>query len=129
MKQYITSHDAERQTSLVSDIASLQHQFHRIPTLLQNLPNESTIADVWCGSEFTIVLDSEGFLWGCGWNEHGNLGIGHLDSINNICNEWKQIQKTVERNCVQLNAEPLSVHLWEGSIACGGGHVVAIMKV
>jgi alpha-tubulin suppressor-like RCC1 family protein len=30
-----------------------------------------------CGSESTIVVDGEGTIWGCGWNEHGNLGTGN----------------------------------------------------
>jgi hypothetical protein len=31
------------------------------------------IAEVWCGSEYSIASDASGLLWGCGWNEHGNL--------------------------------------------------------
>jgi alpha-tubulin suppressor-like RCC1 family protein len=37
---------------------------------------DKKIALVDCGSEFTYVLDQSGVIWGCGWNEHGNLGIG-----------------------------------------------------
>lgn len=54
------------------------------PTLLPPPPPMSKlpvspqreIKEVWCGSEFTVASDAEGFLWGCGWSEHGNLSCG-----------------------------------------------------
>jgi alpha-tubulin suppressor-like RCC1 family protein len=42
----------------------------------QRLFQDKKIALVNCGSESTYVLDQSGVIWGCGWNEHGNLGIG-----------------------------------------------------
>jgi alpha-tubulin suppressor-like RCC1 family protein len=41
--------------------------------LFQSLPN---IQYVVCGSEFTVVVDSDDTIWSCGWNEHGNLATG-----------------------------------------------------
>jgi alpha-tubulin suppressor-like RCC1 family protein/cation transport regulator ChaC len=32
---------------------------------------------VACGSESTAIVDTDGEIWSCGWNEHGNLGLGH----------------------------------------------------
>ena len=32
------------------------------------------VAAVRCGSESCMAVDSDGGLWGWGWNEHGNLG-------------------------------------------------------
>ena len=38
--------------------------------------DKTDIVNVVCGSESTIVLDKSGNIYGCGWNEHGNLSIG-----------------------------------------------------
>ena len=37
---------------------------------------DKKIQSVVCGSESTMVLDTSSEIWGCGWNEHGNLSIG-----------------------------------------------------
>lgn len=29
------------------------------------------------GSEHTLILDEDSIVWAFGWNEHGNLGLGH----------------------------------------------------
>ncbi|KJA14927.1 hypothetical protein HYPSUDRAFT_92131 [Hypholoma sublateritium FD-334 SS-4] len=41
---------------------------------------------VVCGSEHVLVLEDASIpgssrLWGWGWNEHGNLGVGHTDDV------------------------------------------------
>lgn len=78
------------------------------------MPDGKTIAEVWCGSEFTLAVDDkDGNLWSCGWNEHGNLGIGKVDSTN----KWQEVISWKSSKSVR-------VHLWEGSLACGGGHVI-----
>ena len=35
------------------------------------------IKQIVCGQEHTIILTVEGSLFGCGWNGHGQLGLGH----------------------------------------------------
>jgi len=37
---------------------------------------DKKIRSIQCGSESTMVIDTDGQLLGCGWNEHGNLGTG-----------------------------------------------------
>jgi alpha-tubulin suppressor-like RCC1 family protein/cation transport regulator ChaC len=37
---------------------------------------DKKIQSIVCGSESTMVLDTYSEIWGCGWNEHGNLSIG-----------------------------------------------------
>jgi len=37
------------------------------------------IRSIQCGSESTMVIDTDGQLLGCGWNEHGNLGTGNQE--------------------------------------------------
>ncbi|KIK81986.1 hypothetical protein PAXRUDRAFT_832496 [Paxillus rubicundulus Ve08.2h10] len=50
------------------------------------LPAEHTISTFTCGSEHVLVMygSSEGnspSVWGWGWNEHGNLGLGTLGNV------------------------------------------------
>lgn len=134
MKQYITSYET---TNTQNNHSNIHYHRCHVPSLLKPLPAGHTIADAWCGSEFTIVVDECGYLWGCGWNEHGNIGIGctkggSLD--DNICNEWFQVQKIIDYedqpadSTSQIKTNPLQVHLWEGSVACGGGHAIALSK-
>ena len=47
-----------------------------VPRELAALPQGHRTAEVWCGSEFTLAADEHGRMWGCGWNEHGNVGCG-----------------------------------------------------
>jgi alpha-tubulin suppressor-like RCC1 family protein len=44
------------------------------------MQNGQKVADLICGSESTHVVDEGGkILLGCGWNEHGNLGMSSCD--------------------------------------------------
>jgi alpha-tubulin suppressor-like RCC1 family protein len=44
--------------------------------------SDKEIKCVECGSESTMIIDSKDQLWGCGWNEHGNLGtVDQEDSL------------------------------------------------
>lgn len=38
------------------------------------LPANVSVTSVACGSESCLCVDSDGGLWGWGWNEHGNVG-------------------------------------------------------
>ena len=83
------------------------------PVPLSPLPEDRTMVEVWCGSEFTIALDDAGCLWSHGWNEHGNLGIGHQNALGED-RVWRPIQS------LRL------LYPWEGFLACGGAHVICI---
>ena len=41
---------------------------------------ERPIDKIACGSEHVLLL-SEGEVWAWGWNEHGNLGLGHQEDV------------------------------------------------
>lgn len=112
MKQYITKYTDNKAGE--QKISPCQ-----VPTLLRCLPENRFITDAWCGSEFTLVLDDKSNLWGCGWNEHGNLGIG----MESVCGEWKQVLTGDDGQ-----RSPITLQLWEGNLACGGGHVIALVK-
>jgi alpha-tubulin suppressor-like RCC1 family protein/cation transport regulator ChaC len=42
------------------------------------------IKDACCGSESLSVLDHNNDILSCGWNEHGNLAVGHSSDIHNF---------------------------------------------
>eukprot|EP01038_Epipyxis_sp_PR26KG_P004346 gene4346-6150_t len=94
------------------------------PVPLSPLPEGNEICEVWCGSEYTIAADqANGHLWSSGWNEHGNLGNGSQTitrgNDNGVGNGWSKV----------INSEGEQVKLslvWEGAVACGGGHAVCI---
>lgn len=92
-----------------------------IPRQLVCPVGDHTLDLVATGSEFTIACDAIGGLWGCGWNEHGNLGIGHQDHDNNseniCCHHWTKIVD----DCG--NHQQLSC-IGNHYLACGGGHVI-----
>ena len=45
-----------------------------LPTPIPNLPKINIIS---CGSDFTICVDYEGFIWSFGYNSYGQLGTGN----------------------------------------------------
>lgn len=76
------------------------------------------IESVACGSESTVVVDSLNHIWCCGWNEHGNLGIGSKED---------QLELTQVRGAPILKA-PRYPETSKLCVAAGGAHVLA-MKV
>ena len=44
--------------------------------------NTNDIKSVCCGFYHTIVLKNDGTLWGCGYNNYGQLGLGDTSSRN-----------------------------------------------
>ena len=99
---------------------------HQVPRLLAPLPRGHSAVEVWCGSEYTVAADENGGLWACGWNEHGNLGVGtpqsrSVDSA--VVGEWWAVGAT--NVCNDGSGLSLS-HVWEGALACGGAHVLCL---
>lgn len=87
------------------------------PTSLQE--KSPSLASFSCGSESTMFVDMCGRLWGCGWNEHGNLGTGNdADSL---------ILSPVTG--AQIVAPPPSDGTGDILLASGGAHVLAIRKL
>lgn len=72
--------------------------------------------EVWAGSEYTIAADTEGRLWGSGWNEHGNLSPApdtNGSAVNKDKGGWTDMGVRLQ-------------HVWAGALACGGGHVLCV---
>ncbi len=115
------------------------------PKRIAMLPNDEEIITIWAGSEFTIACDGTQRLWGCGWNEHANLGTG--DSVNHY--SWNPVlseshnlfsemtDDTGPATIISAHGfpdEPKGKHhhqlqlayCWDGSVACGCGHCLAV---
>jgi alpha-tubulin suppressor-like RCC1 family protein/cation transport regulator ChaC len=78
---------------------------------------DKKIQSIVCGSESTMVLDTSGEIWGCGWNEHGNLSIGSTkDTLS--------LTKTVGARVVGPPGSGQQL-----AVAAGGAHFLAAMVV
>ena len=49
-------------------------------TLTQITSNINDIKSVYCGSNYTVVLKNDDTLWGSGWNNYGQLGLGDTNN-------------------------------------------------
>jgi alpha-tubulin suppressor-like RCC1 family protein/cation transport regulator ChaC len=68
-----------------------------------------------CGSESTMVVDTDGILLGCGWNEHGNLGRGDQSDCLSLS----------RANGVKVSTPPdISVGPSSLALAVGGAHYI-----
>jgi alpha-tubulin suppressor-like RCC1 family protein len=82
-------------------------------------PPEQQVSAVWCGSEFLVVRTTVGELWGRGWAEHGNLGDGQEGGP--VAKEW-------QRTRGGSGGAEVVVGEWEGMVACGGAHCLALVE-
>ncbi|KAF5316593.1 hypothetical protein D9619_006616 [Psilocybe cf. subviscida] len=46
-----------------------------------SLDTQNSAVSIHCGSEHVLALVEDCEIWGWGWNEHGNLGVGHTDDV------------------------------------------------
>ena len=49
-------------------------------TFTQITTNTDNIKQIYCGNGHTIILKDDGTLWGCGLNNHGQLGLGDTNN-------------------------------------------------
>ena len=47
-------------------------------TFTQVTTNINDIKSVYCGCHYTLILKNDGTLWGCGYNNCGQLGLGDM---------------------------------------------------
>ena len=85
------------------------------------VPTRLPVTDVQtvsCGSEFTVAVDTNGKLWSCGWNEHGNLGYAAAE----ISTTWQSLSHPPL-------VQPPGTHVDDGEysicLAAGGSHFLA----
>lgn len=94
------------------------------PTVLHdtNADNGINCLEVCCGSESTIVLDDSHTLHAVGWNEHGNLGIGH--STNNaILSPVLGPNISAPRRNIAIEPEGRGIVM-----AAGGAHFICTLQ-
>ena len=66
-------------------------------TFTQITTNADNIKQVCCGVSHTLILKNDGTLWGCGYNEFGQLGLGDTNyrttftKITTNTNDIKQV--------------------------------------
>jgi alpha-tubulin suppressor-like RCC1 family protein len=105
------------------------------------VPESVTIVQISCGEDFSVALDSEGYLYSTGSSEYGQLGNGetgeYFIAANKLgfanCNVFTKRSvfcHTPGENAHSSNAKDKVVPLAEDvriqSIACGKHHVVAV---
>ncbi|KAF8596188.1 RCC1/BLIP-II [Ceratobasidium sp. AG-I] len=62
----------------------------------QNITSETPFRKMACGSEHVLILAGEE-VWGWGWNEHGNLGVGHTEDVLSPVCIWPRKQSDKEK--------------------------------
>lgn len=76
----------------------------------------TSLDSITCGSEFSVGVSSDGHLFACGWNEHGNLGYA---TPNTDCStEWGSLRHA---RLVQP-AGTSSEQVFPICLAAGGSH-------
>jgi protein ATS1 len=68
-----------------------REQASRAPLAAVHFPEGAHVLDFSCGSEHVLAiveLRGRTEVWGWGWNEHGNLGIGSLEDVNMPVKIW-----------------------------------------
>jgi len=75
--------------------------------------------DFCCGAESSMAVDESGRVWGCGWNEHGNLSIGNaIDTDEMTCTVGEEINSSPSHDSITKQV----------IITAGGGHILAMMN-
>jgi len=69
------------------------------------------------------VVDEDGKIWGCGWNEHGNLGNSNADE-----NIYQLTAATGARLMKPPHGTESEHEGAEFLIAAGGAHFLAMLK-
>ena len=94
------------------------------PSLIPNVP--PNIVQFFCGCDQSLFLDSEGNVFSVGYNEEGELGLGH-NTNQNVLNKIPNIPpiKTISCVCTSCYLIDFEGNLWSfGYNSCGQlGHV------
>ena len=79
------------------------------------LPNGARVREIACGTESSVLVGDDWSVWACGWNEHGNLGVGDREDRG----VWTRVPGFPIRE-----DEGVGRML----VACGGAHVLAVKE-
>ena len=98
-------------------------------TLTQITTNADGIKSIYCGSNYTVVLKNDGTLWGSGWNNYGQLGLGDTNNrkiftqITTNINNIKSVYCSKYHTLILKNDGTLwgSGNNGSGQLGLGGG--------
>lgn len=62
-----------------------------------------------------MLVGEDGSVWACGWNEHGNLGVGDREDRR----EWTRVP-----GAPSLEGKGVGRMM----VACGGAHVLVVKE-
>ncbi|KAL7575073.1 hypothetical protein ACA910_000444 [Epithemia clementina (nom. ined.)] len=97
------------------------------PTPVRLFADISTpIQQVACGSEFTLVVDRMDAIWGCGWNEHGNLAHSQPHEPREVVSTPRLVVADGARKVANPPTNPAHATI---GLAAGGAHVLAMRVV
>ncbi|GAX23659.1 hypothetical protein FisN_12Hh233 [Fistulifera solaris] len=82
--------------------------------------HSAAIESLDCGSESTVLVDAKDRIWGCGWNEHGNLANGSTDDAH-------QLTQALGALVPLIPGYPEDISRLR--VAAGGAHVIAMRVV
>mmetsp|Transcript_20873 Transcript_20873/g.30678 ORF Transcript_20873/g.30678 Transcript_20873/m.30678 type:complete len:555 (+) Transcript_20873:223-1887(+) len=89
------------------------------PCLLHDsVGDDKAIQTCCCGAESSMAIDEDGNIWGCGWNEHGNLSIGRAEDTS-------VLTKIVG---ARITKQPLGGNSNDILFAVGGAHFISLMR-
>lgn len=106
------------------------------PTVVP-VPNGAEIAEVACGSEFSVILDTNGIMYSFGHPENGQLGHGSenkfLEKANKVEYRYehtpREITSFVLKESDAKNPKEEVTHLEQPrikQISCGAAHTAAV---
>lgn len=95
--------------------------FTDAPQLLHTQIGGKPICNVCCGGESIMASNIDGDIYGCGWNEHGNLSTGNADDVQ----EFTEIEGA-HKICAPPPHDVKSIST-NVIMAAGGAHFLAML--
>ncbi|ELU40297.1 RCC1 domain-containing protein [Rhizoctonia solani AG-1 IA] len=71
------------------------------PAEFAPVPLPDSVEQLACGSEHILAIIGEE-VWAWGWNEHGNLGVGHIEDARAPMRVWPPADGTFEEKVVAI---------------------------
>lgn len=87
----------------------------KAPVLLPLPEGVGPVREIAAGSEYSVVVGGKGGVYACGWNEHGNLGLGDRENRRG----WVRVP-------LPESVEALARETGQLLVACGGAHVLTL---
>lgn len=104
---------------------SIIHYVHHLNTSSTNIPiqikKETKFKEISAGEDYSLAIDSEGYLWSWGGNQYGQLGNGTTkDTYTPIKLKEDMKFKEIEGSCTCFFAIDEEGDLWIWGANIGG---------